>query len=1827
MSLKFSFESFSNSSHQKNNLLSTATRLALGLLFVLSLFLSIQTSKATLDDLENKLREGEAVQIRWDDVDASPFWVAGPQPNYSRRFGFHIINLNAQEPVTIRLTKEAYLRLRDPSQTLTPSDLEVFVSNGSGLYVEQSLVFSGKDLILNPLNFGDTLVKVKLKSKKKGCVPVGFFISRLEPPAPMAPYRTHLDTSGDFKKLLSHTTGVPESSLLESFYQLCPPQTETLQVEGPVRLNLLTRYFYDPLDTGHTFMYRVTVLMDGKPYHIAEYIARPDPNHLFYSGFDPCILALPDISLLEIPNGKHTLTLQSNGNIFYRVQELENTGYLLSSVNAPCLKNRPCPPNNSALELRAEAINLLKTPCSRDAMVPSHLEQLAIKLGKDNLWRADGLQSAFLLDERLKKRPDALDLVFAREQNQGLLTFYRDLLPSNGGGQKTQKFAYAISWDLRDPQDEGKETFVLDSHKGDLLKHLLSGYFFLAGRSDQEGLTYELPQLLSPSFLRVLVNQQGLKKPQGLWVQYDSAPPFKVMVFPHADLSSTAYKPARGLMGLALLKDPVSTWGGLFNFYESPASLLSVGSLEVPLPANVKQIKIWNVDRHSSSLEVALQYNASRPYRLEHRMMLAEMACIKDVAGLFVKALEFVYKRQKEGNPLYDCNAFWSQLDGFPESNKQSVMELYNHWLELLRLLINQHKSLVASFGDVDPIFLKPGDTTSDVSEGLKTAEKFFEEKKYREALHAWSEILSTSPKEIWRKAHMGRIKALQNLGEKFHLERYLKTIFLKTEDTDLKNQAFSELVSLFQQENDNFSLEGVLIERLLTTKNPELLNSLSNGLVAMNHQDLAVDLEHVVNPKRQKPDETLVFSALGLNRAYNGERLGQATETKSDFYFWNAQLAQIEGNYESALENFCKAGPRGETWRDHLAKGLTIQKQLQALDLKMRKLAIEDWVVWTRDHPGPYEWKPAPFLVSKFFKTTTIYNLPLDRYAFSYAASPKIPFQLKVIGPAHLQLRIRPLFTKDTPVPYQGWVKIKDNGVELDLPFSYVNPSEEFELIGDNTRHLGLSKNYEIVVGPGEHTIDISSPDIELVVAPFIERPIVSLTVLPPLTHEAISLVLNQGWKGQRTSDSLEFTSLQNNTGKGELVSVSADPCLYQIKPQENSALFSQMMDNLSKSAKIKPSELPPQEAAIHHLSILLKEYEKKPRDEILIEAKSFFEKNIQYPSLSLIWNRFTQLSSWRPLEIPQKSAGIRSLAKTENWVPDTPDLLIRKDLLNEDEEDYILTGTSPLVFQFYNAGPIHLKMVSSFARLLSDDLREISWGYQIDEGEKQSVHFVPSSRSDSREIELPQGEHSLRLFLENPTSDTFIKIKLYEKNSQNEQWERLALEQKKDYLIATKADPVVFDVEGPAWLRIDEWVNGKVISEDYFVKEGPQKIEIRPKREGEEKLLRVYRRMLRAPNVAKPAIPASPQYVPVEAVPLSFIEWDQPNPIQGKEVLCLGGQERGTLSLSTSLNKALAFDIIDPNRHADTTDQYGEERATYRYFDEINRFYWRGDALARQRQKGDPTFGAESLLEYSPIEWPITLWGLGKGYTQHINNTSLYSGTLEGGIRHKLIFNEKVDQTTNLSILGRALKFNQNAVVRTRPDVDVYTRYLATNPQVLNFSYKINYRPFIDTQFWGLVRGTTTPSLNLTRLDSLMYNLGIHQLAGPFILSVDYGMRHYYKTGNPIRPLPANFIDPNRNFSFNRHFIDFGVAWNKWLRNHDRVECQLKLTHVIDTNLPTSTGGQQRRGVNTWIGALSFTWHFGNGRDFRDFDPLEILFKDVRERDLPPVQIKGNR
>src|SRR6185437_3382695 len=150
-----------------------------------------------------------------------------------------------------------------------------------------------------------------------------------------------------------------------------------------------------------------------------------------------------------------------------------------------------------------------------------------------------------------------------------------------------------------------------------------------------------------------------------------------------------------------------------------------------------------------------------------------------------------------------------------------------------------------------------PSTHKSHSAKDIKIAENFVAKGQDLEAFQVWSRLLHSSDRNIWRKAHLGRLAALQNLGETYLYERYLKSIYLNTQDKDLKDAAFKALFQLYTDENDYFALEGVLTERFLKTKDSANLKLLSQVLLDDNNEAIAIDLAHVVNAEHHRPENT----------------------------------------------------------------------------------------------------------------------------------------------------------------------------------------------------------------------------------------------------------------------------------------------------------------------------------------------------------------------------------------------------------------------------------------------------------------------------------------------------------------------------------------------------------------------------------------------------------------------------------------------------------------------------------------------------------------------------------------------------------------------------------------------------------------------------------------------------------------------------------------------------------------------------------------------------------------------------------------------------------
>ncbi len=255
---------------------------------------------------------------------------------------------------------------------------------------------------------------------------------------------------------------------------------------------------------------------------------------------------------------------------------------------------------------------------------------------------------------------------------------------------------------------------------------------------------------------------------------------------------------------------------------------------------------------------------------------------------------------------------------------------------------------------------------------------------------------------------------------------------------------------------------------------------------------------------------------------------------------------------------------------------------------------------------------------------------------------------------------------------------------------------------------------------------------------------------------------------------------------------------------------------------------------------------------------------------------------------------------------------------------------------------------------------------------------------------VNLPPGQHELRFWLAQPLPDQYVEVDVFDGSAS-------AFEpQPRDYVVATEAEPVVLDVEGPCALRVDELVGAETqVRYIPVTAHGPQRIAIKPDPGQAEMFVRVFQRVpsaeatLPAPPMSPPPTiaftrtgtfidPTNPQGMSLERVADSYQQLRALDPQALRTAFA--DFDAGTWSLHADYRRRFAFDE-DQLELASTAknqvEQFGELRAAYQRLDHWTGTYRQLELLAREREVGGNTFGARYHWQHSPliIRWCISL------------------------------------------------------------------------------------------------------------------------------------------------------------------------------------------------------------------------------------------------------------
>ena len=612
------------------------------------------------------------------------------------------------------------------------------------------------------------------------------------------------------------------------------------------------------------------------------------------------------------------------------------------------------------------------------------------------------------------------------------------------------------------------------------------------------------------------------------------------------------------------------------------------------------------------------------------------------------------------------------------------------------------------------------------------------------------------------------------------------------------------------------------------------------------------------------------------------------------------------------------------------------------------------------------------------------------------------------------------------------------------------------------------------------------------------------------------------------------------------------------------------------------------------HRMGELIRRFESRSAGDpaALAEAARLAHENPTVPALASLWARLALQSRWERVTALDSSAGFRTVTLPV-WQPEGDAMRARAALLPRlGNGEQLLQGSNDFAFALINTAPTTLEVQLAMADLPGTVLTPITVRYWLNDQPPREVRLTPNRTSANLRIRVPAGEHGLRFAIADPQSNRFVRLRFDERRDDGEVPPPVR-DAERAYDVASVAEPVAFTVEGPVWLRIDELDgDGSARSSYRYVPAGWQTLRIPPTLGRTESLLRIFRLVADrttpppapAPLGAAEASPKSPVTVPDTPPPLT---------VDLTDALPLGGQEDGTWSVAASVQRALPLVENGPGGGNTGTGLFFQLGSTYRYFDAANRLYWRGEVLGRSYFDGtQPVIGLRGRVEHELASAPITLFAEASAFAQQVGSKGLAnSGTLSGGAVWKHQLDEKTYQYATLSGYVRSLSLSAADAVGQSIDPDIFSAYKANHPIGLRISYVLRHEPWVDTIWTGSITAATGQEWDL--FSPAYFSAGVDwlQLLGPVI--VDAGVRSTYYTARSNGP--GSSID---------NLLRLTVAYEGWTPSGDRWE------------IGASAG--YRTQSKEWIGLLSFTWHFSNGRGFRDYVPGDIPFANLRSRPL---------
>lgn len=1743
------------------------------------------------------LLDSHAPRLRWEEVDGPPFAVGGklPSPRFGRRE--RTVSLAAGESTFVWLPANALLRLRAVRPAELPeSDVEIWRSNGSGVQLRGRPVPTQDrgTLLFDPRSPNAAVVEVR-RPEGRAALDLALSISRLEVDDCEPWCRDVVPLSGELVEIgeagplcLSGPAGYRRASGGEA----CAGA-----VRGPAHCRLESRLVYPEGEGSSLQSYALRIWVDGEPHDVRHETA-VDSRRACLANGEERVLGRKRWHCFEVPEGWHEVRVESGPDVCVRLLEVSSADRLLGFGAWP-----PAAPGHFGRRLESEGElpfergglpgSLPPTPGSARYLGNSHLDA--------------GLLTAYRAWEGLRwygsppRRRDEWGVTFRRNVR------YRSLLPDEFRTEEPELVASFAAPALRDPLGRESEAGLRPEDVAPAIRGFSSGAFFRVPEGEANAHVFRLPRRHAPSLLRIAVARPcPLATP--VFVELPGAGRYLVKILPRPELPSTAHRPSEAEAAVAAVAAELAR---LFGWREdralavarsgSPSPPIEAGTAEIELPQAVDLVRLW-AEGEGVPPRVALQLLSEAPYELTERE--------------FAEALR---ARAPRPAGLLEEFARWYED---PDAVLFAGDDLLAHRLPLFRFLGRELDALAAEKPNAPPP--EPGPPAGaggDPRGEAALAESFERAGEWLLALEAWTSVLRSGWAEGRLRARLGRVRALEALGEEFLAELQLLGILASESDAELRERAFEELVRFYERRDAADAIVRVLAGAVAERREPGLVRELAARLAERGEGGFALELLLDL-PEEARPLDLWLRTARGAGWWRSFEEARSRLPDAAERSYWEGMRLASQRSYRAALEAFRAGGSRGARMAARIEEAVEIAKRFCGPDPRERALAVFDWEDWHARSEGPRVWASERSAVVRAAGAASCRGVARNVHELYYLSRPGRPVEARILGPRKVRLSVRPLHQAGRETRLDAWIVIRGRGLLVPVCVAGNRASQGLEIVGRPDAIPGVEVRRELPLGPGLHALEVLSEGVEMLVRFEREEPEADLGILPPLAHANLLRAFES--EGGRVElpeglDPATAARLALRIGSRGLLAERRDGlerlAAGEVRvSEEERALAAAWLEEIDRSRAPSPAgdeldrvyALAAREGPVAATERLLFAAERDPK--LAPRARHLAERILRAhadaPRLAPLSRRALAGTGWERITLVRDSAGFRYV-RPAGWEPELPELRVRAALLRAPRPGEVpVVGANVVRFPLRNPAPAALGIGLRLEAVEFAPLVPSTVLVRLDGEAARRVLLSPEEPEARVELAVPEGEHAVAVSVEDPDANQYVwvacgKGKGQENPEAGESESGAETGARRRYHIATAERPVRFDVEGPAWLRIDELREGRTWTRHLEVPEGIREICLRPEPGREEALFRVFRR---APAESRDLPDPPPARARIRDVPPP--PWEvRARPRADGFVLAdpfpPGGGEDGTFAVELSANRRRIFEEA---QRGGGYDRYVELKVSYLAWDLPRSVHVEASALYREHEDAGPTAGFEAALRCRADWLPVDLKLAGSAYVQwpgggrfHARGPAEWSLALQGSASRVCPLGPKAYHIPSLSVFGRFLSLEgASPYPGVALDPDVFSSYKDEHRNGVVLSETFVYRPWLDVEWWARAAVVSNQDFHTPVVDHVSGWLGWRQYAFGAVADVGYRIGAFWE-------------DEDRRSTVVRHAVFARISYDFWAGPKDRIELGLEYRHDFPDDRD--------------VGLFSIAWYFSNGRVYEDFPPGAVPFEGLRAVRVPPA------